>query len=65
MRHLISENLIPQHIAAVILTRVLQGLQLHSQHDANQVSILSMHTSKFDANEMLLGIIDNTWSSSV
>lgn len=38
IRHLSVENLIPQHLAAIILTRVLQGLQLHGQHDANQVT---------------------------
>lgn len=39
VRHLTSENLIPQHLAAVILTRVLQGLQHHGHHDANQVKL--------------------------
>lgn len=37
VRFLANKNLITANMASVLLTRVLQGLQLHGQHDSNQV----------------------------
>lgn len=40
VRQLASDNLITEPLAEIILVRVLQGLQLHGQHEANQVSFM-------------------------
>lgn len=37
VRFLANKNLITPNMASILLTRVLQGLQLHGQHDSNQV----------------------------
>lgn len=37
IRQLASDHLVTSNLANVILTRVLQGLQLHGHHDANHV----------------------------
>lgn len=38
IRHLASDHIVTSDLAANILTRILQGLQLHGHHDANHVS---------------------------
>lgn len=39
IRQLASDQLVTANLATVVLTRVLQGLQLHGHHDANHVSL--------------------------
>lgn len=46
IRHIASEGLITSQLAGTMLMRVLQGLQFHGQHDANQV-IFSQFKSKY------------------
>jgi hypothetical protein len=38
IRHLAIDQLVTSNLTSVILTRILQGLQLHGHHDANHVS---------------------------
>ncbi|KAG5676757.1 hypothetical protein PVAND_006566 [Polypedilum vanderplanki] len=46
IRHLSNE--VTPNLVTVILTRVLQGLQLHGQHDANQPSLITLGVQVYE-----------------
>lgn len=45
VRFLATEDLLTSTLATHVLLAVLQGLQIHGQHEANQVSIRSSFTN--------------------
>lgn len=55
VRFLANKNLITPNMASILLTRVLQGLQLHGQHDSNQVWNLDIElTLEYEINLIFL-----------
>lgn len=48
VRQLVSTNRMSSALAAHTMTVVLQGLQVHGQHDANQGSLLMLGTQLYE-----------------
>lgn len=73
MRFLATEDLLTSSLASHVLLAVLQGLQIHGQHDANQVGTKATHSPFiciFIIFSMifllvLIGNIDNVGCSSL